>query len=104
MEYKSRKVDRKKRKKYRINALRFIKTAAVVVILVTIGLNLKNIIQLKIEQRDLKAQYAALETEKDELTDELKKVNDPRYIEEQARKKLKLIKPGEKIYIVEDEK
>ena len=44
-----------------------------------------------------------LNDEKAALQEELKNVNDLDYIEEQARNQLKLIKPGEILYILENE-
>ena len=37
------------------------------------------------------------------LTKEKKEVIDPGYIEDQARKQLKMVKPGEILYILPDE-
>ena len=62
----------------------------------------KNIIGLHLEQNDLKKQETSLEERRDELTEELKNVDDLEYIEEQARKLLRMIKPGEVLYILDD--
>ena len=45
-----------------------------------------------------------LKEKKKDLEKELKLVNEPEYIEEQARKQLKLVKPGEIIYIIDGDK
>lgn len=66
-------------------------------------LSLLNIISLKKEQHDVKAQREAYEEEKESLTKELEKTNDLSNIEEQARDQLRLIKKGETIYIFPDE-
>lgn len=66
-------------------------------------LSLLNIISLKKEQHDVKAQREAYEEEKERLAKELEKTNDLTNIEEQARDQLRLIKKGETIYIFPDE-
>ena len=63
----------------------------------------KDIVRLKRENIALKKQQAALEKQRDELQEELKHVNDPEYIREQARKQLKLLNPGEILFIFDDE-
>lgn len=72
----------------------------VVVLLIGIGVIVQNIVGLTIEKRALQDQNAELTEKRDELTAELQNVNDPDYIEEQARKLLHMIKPGEVLYIL----
>ena len=60
----------------------------------------RNIIGLSIEKRELEKQQRELADTRDELTAELENVNDLDYIEEQARKLLHMIKPGEILYIL----
>ena len=67
-----------------------------------IAMLVKNIIGLHVEQNELKTQEAQLTEKRDELTEELKNVDDLEYIEEQARKLLRMIKPGEVLYITDD--
>ena len=55
------------------------------------------------EQHELEAQKQELEQKKKELKKEKKEVIDPDYIEDQARKQLKMVKPGEILYILPDE-
>jgi len=74
-------------------------TVIVVALLIAIGLVVKNIIALHIEKNDLEKQEQQLIETRDELTAELQSVDDLDYIEEQARKLLRMIKPGEVIYI-----
>lgn len=62
----------------------------------------KDIIRLKAENRALKKQQAALEEQRDELKDELTRVEDPEYIKEQARKQLRLLNPGEILFTFDD--
>ena len=63
----------------------------------------KDIVRLKSENIALKKQQAELEKQRDALKEELKNVNDPQYIREQARKQLRLLNPGEILFTFEDE-
>ena len=72
--------------------------------LIIVGIRVKKIVDLHLEQNELQKQNEALEDEKNSLKNELKNVNDLDYIEEQARRQLKMIKPGEMLYIMDDEK
>ena len=59
---------------------------------------------LHIEKSHLEKTQKELEQKKDDLTAELKNVNELDYIEEQARKQLKMIKPGEVLYVLDGKK
>lgn len=74
--------------------------AIIAVLVVAILIVAKNIIDLRIEKANLEQQEQDLQSKKDELTAELQGVDDLDYIEEQARKLLKMIKPGEVLYIL----
>lgn len=95
---------RKPRKKIRINHGRMAMTVIVVLLIAVLGMSVKNIFVLQAEKRALTAEKEALLLEKESLQDELKNVSDTDYIEEQARIQLKLIKPGEILYILENDK
>lgn len=75
----------------------------VMFVIALISFSVINIISLKKEQHDMKEQKQELLDEKDELTKELENANDLENIEEQARDQLRLIKPGEKIYVFPEE-
>ena len=68
------------------------------------GFSAFRILDLKMEQRDLLAQQEELTKQKEKLKEQLNNVNDPEFIEEEARKQLKMIMPGETLYILQDEK
>lgn len=77
--------------------------AGIIIILsLVVGYSAYQIISLKIEQKELKARQVQLKKEKKELQKEMTVVNDPEYIEQQARRQLKLIMPGETLYILPD--
>ena len=96
-------VDWKKKKRVRINRGRMALTVIVVLLIAGLGMSVKNIFDLWAEQKALTEQNKALAVEKNSLEEELKNINDYDYIEEQARIQLKLIKPGEILYILDDD-
>ena len=63
----------------------------------------RDIVRLKAENRQLKKQHAALEKQRDELREELKKTGNQEYIREQARRQLRLLNPGEILFTFDDE-
>lgn len=83
---------------------RLFKLIIIAVILVGFAFAIKNIILLTYENKKLETEHQTLISEKEQLTEELKNVNDKDYIEEQARIQLRMIKPGEIIYILQEEK
>ena len=89
------------KKKY--NKMKVLKLAVLLVIIVIFGMSVKNILLLQSENTKLEEEKKSLESEKEVLKNELKNVNDKDYIEEQARIQLRMIKPGEIIYILQDE-
>lgn len=94
---------KKKKKKMKINRGRLILTAIVLVMIAVVGMSVKNIFDLRAEQEELKQQKKNLLQEEQSLKEELKNVNDLDYIEEQARIQLRMIKPGEILYITDDD-
>lgn len=93
----------KKKKKVRFNKVRLIITAIAIVVVAVVGVSIKGIVDLKIEQRELEARKAQLIEQRLQLQEELKNINNLDYIEEQARIQLKLIMPGETLYIIEQD-
>lgn len=89
-------------KKIRYNWARII---IIITVICAIGYALflaKDTVSLLKENSDLKKHNKQLIEEKKELTKELKNVNTPEYIEEQAKLQLKLIRPGETLFILGD--
>ncbi len=91
----------RKNKKVRINKGRIILTVIVIVLIAVVGMSIKNVFDLRAEQKQLQHEQKLLLQEKEALKEELKNVNDLDYIEEQARIQLRMIKPGEILYITE---
>lgn len=63
----------------------------------------REIFRLKAENYALKRQQQELREERDRLAEELKKVGDKEYIKDQARKQLRLLDPGEIMFVFEDD-
>lgn len=57
---------------------------------------------LKVEQKAVEKKYAQLQEQKAELEQDLKYINTPEYIERTARDMLKMVMPGEILYIMRD--
>lgn len=95
---------RKKRKKtFQINRSNVIKLAVILLIALFVFISAKNIISLKIEQHNLQQQNQSLTEEKKDLQKELDNIGEKEYIEKQARELLKMVKPNEKIFVIEEE-
>lgn len=99
----SKRTSRKTKKRVRVNKGRVFLIALSFVLIIAVGVSIKNIFDLRTEQKELTEINHKLAEEKNQLKEELKNVNDYDYIEEQARIQLKLIKPGEILYILDEE-
>lgn len=75
----------------------------IVLILAILGVTGYRIVSLKMEERALKKENIALQEKKEKLENELGNVNNPDYIEQQARKQLRMIMPGETLYVLPSE-
>ena len=75
----------------------------VVLIAGAVGFSVFNVISLKKEQHDMLEQQEELKAEKQELEKQLEEINDPKNIEEEARDQLRLIMPGETLYMFPEE-
>ncbi|MBQ6455555.1 MAG: septum formation initiator family protein [Mogibacterium sp.] len=62
----------------------------------------REIVRLKAENLSLRRQHAQLEEERDRLQKELENVGNKEYIKDQARKQLRLLDPGELVFIFDD--
>ncbi|MCQ4637518.1 septum formation initiator family protein [Anaerovorax odorimutans] len=73
--------------------------AIILAIVAVIGVSIYNIITLKQEQKEILRQQQELQEQKAELKEELEQLSNPEYIEEQGRTQLRLVLPGENIYV-----
>ena len=103
MERKTRRNTGRRKKRVLINKTRMALTVVILIVGIIFALSVKNIVDLRIEQKNLKKENVELKAEKKKLEAELKNVNDKNYIEEQARTQLNMIKPGEILYITGDD-
>ena len=97
-----RKQEKKKRQHMSTRKKRTILIACLIIGLLTFTY-VKNIVSLKIEHNRLVKEQAQLIAEIDKLKKTLEKVDDANYIEELARKQLKLMNPDEIMFTFGDE-
>lgn len=90
-------------RKNKVNKGRLAFAIIVLILAIFVAMVAKSIIGLQLEKNKLKSQEKELQSKKEELTAELQNADDMEYIEEQARKLLKMIKPGEVLYILNGE-
>ena len=72
-------------------------------LVVCLCLSVVNIIQLKSEEKEALKKQEQLKAQQEQMEEELKDADSEENIEDLAREKLKLTKPGETIYIPESE-
>lgn len=90
--------------KKRLNLFRLAGFALSLIFIIIVGMSVKNIYDLKEREQALMDRHEELLHMKEELTLQLENVNSDEYIEEQARRELKLIKGNELIfYFTEDD-
>ena len=99
----TRTAERKKKKSKIVNMKRFVASVIIVMVIASVGMSAINIIKLTIQRNELQSQNVELIKIKEDLTSELEYINSAEYIEQQARKELKMIKENELLFIVEEE-
>ena len=73
---------------------------AILLIVVILGFSIFNVYSVRREYEKTLAKHEELLKTKEDLQNELEQVNEPDYIEQQAREQLKMVKPGEIMYIL----
>lgn len=81
---------------------KLIYTVIFLVIITVIGMSAYNVISLKMNEAELKTEKKALENKREKLQYELTQLNSAEYIEQQARQTLRMVKPGEILYVLPD--
>lgn len=94
------KTKNRKRKKRRLKPLTLVIIIAIVLLS---GAYVRNIVKLEIEHHQLVEQNQKLKEERRQLRIELKNVNSREYIEDQARKQLRLVNPDEILFVFPDQ-
>jgi cell division protein FtsB len=84
----------------RIFAYRKFCIAVLLFLLVTAGTYAVRIAALKAEEARAAAEFEAAQVKKAQLESELEHIDDPAYIEQQARTRLRMVKPGEIYYVL----
>ena len=92
-----------KKKKTRINWVKMVGLTVAAVFIVMVAMSVKNIVGLQEEEKTLLEKNAELLQLKEELLLQLDNVNSDEFIEEQARKELKLVKGNELIFYFPDD-
>lgn len=82
------------------NQTRLFYLGAVIIALIVIVIYAYNVIAVEMYQSQIEAENQQLSEQKIKLENELKNVRDPKYIEQQARTQLRMIFPGEILYIL----
>lgn len=89
-----------RRKKMRNLKRKFIYGGTIIVIGAVISVSVINVFSLKSENALAAQRLTLLENEKERLGEELLKVDSTEYVEQQAREQLKMIMPGEVLYVL----
>lgn len=97
------KPEKKKKKLKIVNTKRFIASVIVVILIASVGMSAINIFKLTVQRNELQAKNAELIKLKEDLTAEMDFINSAEYIEQQARKELKMIKENELLFIIAEE-
>jgi cell division protein DivIC len=92
-----------RRKNTKNNRRRYLTALIFLVIFTIIGFAMVNIVSLKMQEAEAATLNQKLLQERERLKAELALVDNPLYIEQQARMKLRMIKPGETLYVFPDE-
>ncbi|MDO5491955.1 MAG: septum formation initiator family protein [Bacillota bacterium] len=82
---------------------RAIIVAAAAVLAVAIGVSFGQILMLRHDLHTAQKQQEEYRQEKEQLEKDMAELNDLDYLEEQARDQMRLIKPGETLYIFPEE-
>lgn len=89
-----------KRRQSRKNRRKTIYTAILLVIIAVVGISVFNIISVRAQRDSVLDEQARGLAEKERLQKELQNVDSPEYVEQQARMLLRMIRPGEVLYIL----
>lgn len=103
-EEKREKREKRAKAKTKTSKHRRIYAAVLIVLVVLVSLYAAQVISLHTSKKEAAASRDAAIEEKAKLERELEIVNDSEYIEHQARTRLRMIKPGEILYILPENK
>lgn len=92
-----------KKKNKITNVKRFLAGVIILIVITSVGVSAIKMIKLINERNSLLETNQKLIEMKEDLTSEMDQVDSAEYMEQQARKELKMIKSGEILFIVSDE-
>lgn len=101
-EKKARLKDTTKNRNFEHAAHRILMIGFVVVLIFVVAKGIFSFIDLKAQQNEVEEKYANMQAEKKELQETLEYINTPEYIEKTARDMLKMVMPGEILYVLKD--
>lgn len=90
---------RSKREIVKSNRIRYTILLVSFLLLILLGFSMFSIVTLKMQENQVIALSDKLKNDKAKLQNELKLISTPEYLEQQARMQLKMIKPGELLYV-----
>jgi cell division protein DivIC len=85
------------------NKIKLFYLGTIIISLIIVVIYAYSVITVEIYQSQIEEENRILIEQKRKLEEELKNVRDPKYIEQQARTQLKMIFPGEILYIMPEE-
>ena len=97
------KAEKRKKKLKIVNMKRFVASVIILIFIASVGMSAINIVKLTIQRNELQAKNAELIKIKEDLTSEMEFINSAEYIEQQARKELRMIKENELLFVVSEE-
>lgn len=100
---KEKEKQRRKRKARESRGKKIIVAVVLLFIFVFTGSQLYSAYKINSDYKKVLLENKNLKEEKKSLEEELRHVNEPEYVEQQARDQLKMIKPGEVMYILPEE-
>jgi cell division protein FtsB len=86
-----------------VRVRRVLCVVVIIIMFLLVAAQGKEILDLKKQESAAERELAGYQEMQARLEKELKSVDDPAYVEAKAREKLKMIRPGEILYIIEDE-
>jgi cell division protein FtsB len=95
-------IDEKRARRSFVTARRFVIAAAVIVLAVFVFISIRELQDLEKDAVAAKSELALKQEQKANLESELSGMDDPSYIEKQARERLRMVKPEEIIYIYKE--
>ncbi len=98
-----RRLKRKRAIRKKQSRRRLLIIGVTIILLILLGVSVFNILKLKSEEREALKKQEQLKAKQEQMQEDLKDADSEENIEDQAREKLKLVKPGETIYIPDSE-